>query len=41
MTTPLFTLSTKPDTAIRDYEHNGDSVRITPSVIGLAEIQNF
>ena len=35
---PLFTLSTKPDTNIRTYEHNGDSVTITPSVIGLATI---
>ena len=35
---PLFTLSTKPDTKIRHYEHQGDSVTITPSVIGLATI---
>lgn len=35
---PMFTLSTKPDRAIRYYEHNGNSVTITPSVLGLATI---
>jgi hypothetical protein len=35
---PLFTLSTKPDTAIRNYEHNGNTVRIAPSAYGLATI---
>jgi plasmid replication initiation protein len=37
---PLFTLSTKPDTAIRHYENNGNSVTITPSVLGLATIHD-
>lgn len=37
---PLFTLSTKPDTAIRRYEHNDNSVTITPSVLGLATIHD-
>ncbi len=35
---PLFTLSTRPDTAIRRYEHNGNTVKIAPSVLGLATI---
>ena len=35
---PMFTLSTKPDTVIRRYEHNGNSITITPSVLGLATI---
>lgn len=35
---PMFTLSTKPDTTIRHYEHNGNSVTVTPSVLGLATI---
>jgi len=37
---PLFTLSTKPDTTIRRYEHNGNSVQITPSVLGMATIKD-
>ncbi|TXL19853.1 plasmid replication initiator RepA [Methylococcaceae bacterium HT2] len=37
---PLFTLSTKPDTAIRNYEHNGNTVRIAPSAYGLATIHD-
>ncbi len=37
---PLFTLSTKPDRAIRKYEHNDNSVTITPSVLGLATIHD-
>jgi len=37
---PLFTLSTKPDITIRDYEHNGNTVKITPSVLGLASIHD-
>ena len=35
---PLFTLSKKPDTKIRLYEHNGKTVKIVPSVLGLATI---
>lgn len=37
---PLFTLSTKPDTSIRHYEHNGNSLTIYPSVLGLATIHD-
>jgi plasmid replication initiation protein len=37
---PLFTLSTKPDTNIRSYEHNGNTVTIIPSAIGLATIHD-
>ncbi len=37
---PLFTLSTKPDTAIKRYEHKGNSVVITPSVLGHATIHD-
>lgn len=35
---PFYTLSKKPDTAIRRYEHNGNWVEITPSVKGIATI---
>jgi plasmid replication initiation protein len=35
---PMFSLSKKPDKRIRRYEHNGISVTITPSVLGLATI---
>jgi plasmid replication initiation protein len=35
---PLFTLSKKPDTQIRQYEHNGSSVKVVPSVMGHATI---
>jgi hypothetical protein len=37
---PLFSLSTKPDTRILRYEHNGNKVEITPSVKGLATIHD-
>lgn len=37
---PLFTLSTKPDTAIRKYEHNGNTVTIAPSAYGRATIHD-
>ena len=37
---PLFSLSTKPDTRIREYNHNGNSLTITPSVKGLATIHD-
>lgn len=37
---PLFSLSTKPDRGIRRYEHNGNFVEITPSVLGLASIHD-
>jgi plasmid replication initiation protein len=37
---PIFSLSTKPDTRIRRYEHNGRFVEITPAVTGLATIHD-
>lgn len=37
---PIFALSTKPDLAVREYEHNGNRVTITPSVKGLATIHD-
>jgi plasmid replication initiation protein len=35
---PFYSLSKKPDTAIRRYEHKGNYIEITPSVKGLATI---
>lgn len=35
---PVFTLSTKPDTRIRRYEHNGSKIEIIPSALGFATI---
>lgn len=35
---PIFSLSTKPDTTIRFYEHNGNTLEVVPSVLGLATI---
>lgn len=37
---PIFALSTKPDLSIREYEHNGHRITITPSVKGLATIHD-
>jgi hypothetical protein len=37
---PIFSLATKPDLAIREYEHNGITVSIVPSVQGLATIHD-
>lgn len=37
---PFFSLSTRPDTTIRRYEHNGNSIEIVPSVKGLATIHD-
>ncbi len=37
---PIFSLSTKPDTRILQYEHNGNKVEIVPSVRGLATIHD-
>lgn len=37
---PIFSLSTKPDTRIRNYEHNGNSIKISPSMDGLATIHD-
>lgn len=35
---PFYSLSKKPETAVRRYEHNGNWLEITPSVKGLATI---
>ena len=35
---PMFSLAKKPDTRIRRYQHNGVSVTVTPSVLGIATI---
>ncbi|TRD15482.1 replication initiator protein A [Palleronia caenipelagi] len=35
---PIFSLSTKPDTRIREYERNGIQIAIKPSVDGVATI---
>ena len=35
---PLFSLSTRPDRRILDYEHNGTRITVTPSVKGRATI---
>lgn len=37
---PVFSLSTKPDTRIREYEHNGSKITIAPSALGLATIHD-
>lgn len=37
---PIFSLSTKPDTRIRRYEHNGRFVQIAPSTLGLATMHD-
>ena len=33
---PIFSLSTKPDTRPRRYEHNGNILEVLPSSMGLA-----
>lgn len=35
---PFYSLSKKPETAVREYKHNGNWLRVTPSVKGLATI---
>jgi len=37
---PVFSLATKADKKIRHYEHNGNFIQITPSVLGLATIHD-
>jgi hypothetical protein len=37
---PIFSLSTKPDTRVRRYEHNGNFIEIKPSHLGLATIHD-
>ena len=35
---PFYSLSKKPETTVRRYEHKGNWIEITPSVKGLATI---
>src|SRR5579862_3832231 len=37
---PIFSLATKPDTSIREYEHNGVKIAVLPSALGLATIHD-
>ena len=37
---PLFSLATRPDRRILDYDHNGVEIRVVPSVKGLATIHD-
>src|SRR3954454_18976871 len=37
---PFYSLSKKPETAIRRYEHNGNWLEVTPSVKGLATVSD-
>ena len=37
---PIFSLSTRPDTRVLSYDHNGLSVQVTPSVRGRATIHD-
>ncbi|MEO9778533.1 MAG: replication initiator protein A [Sedimentitalea sp.] len=37
---PLFSLATRPDRRILDYEHNATRITVTPSVRGLATIHD-
>lgn len=37
---PIYSLSTQPDLAVREYEHNGSKVTIIPSTLGLATIHD-
>lgn len=37
---PVFSLATKPDVSMREYEHNGHKVSIIPSTLGLATIHD-
>ncbi|MEY8802431.1 replication initiator protein A [Leisingera sp. XS_AS12] len=37
---PLFSLSTRPDRRILNYQHNGAEITVTPSVKGLATIHD-
>src|ERR1700750_184866 len=37
---PIFSLATKPDVHIREYEHKGVKIAILPSALGLATIHD-
>lgn len=38
MESPIFSLSKNPDKNIKEYEHNGNKLTVTPSVLGMANI---
>lgn len=35
---PIFSLATKPDIQVRRYEHNGNTLEVIPSMLGMATI---
>jgi plasmid replication initiation protein len=35
---PMFSLAKSPDTAIRYYEHNGNTITVAPSAYGMPTI---
>ena len=37
---PVFSLSTKPDTRVLHYEHNGNTITIKPTTDGLPTIHD-
>jgi hypothetical protein len=37
---PIFSLATKPDLSIREYEHNDVKISVVPSTLGLATIHD-
>ena len=37
---PIYSLATKPDITIREYEHNGITFQIVPSALGMATIHD-
>src|SRR5579872_7068292 len=37
---PIFSLATKPDVSLREYEHNGVKISVIPSALGLATIHD-
>src|SRR5260370_29651203 len=37
---PIFSLATKPDVHVREYEHNGVKIAVMPSALGLATIHD-
>jgi len=37
---PIFSLATKPDVSVREYEHKGVKISILPSALGLATIHD-
>lgn len=38
MENPVFSLSKNPDRSVKEYEHNGAKLTVTPSVLGMANI---